>query len=261
LKERLEMTMTKKKQMINPKAKEYIIVALDVEREEEVLELVSELRDYVGFFKVGLELVNSLGFSVIRKVTELGGKVFLDLKFMDIPNTVAGASRGAARLGVKMFDIHTLGGFEMMSAAVNAINLEAAKSMVERPLLLGVTILTSMSQSIMNNELRISGSIENQVAHLASMASRAGLDGVIASPREVEVIRKNVSDGMLIVTPGVRPDWAAANDQKRVMTPSEAILKGASHLVLGRPITKPPAGIGSSVQAAKLVLEEISSVL
>jgi orotidine-5'-phosphate decarboxylase len=255
------MTMTKKKQMINPRAKEYIIVALDVEHEEEALELVTELKDYVGFFKVGLELVNSLGFSIIRKVKELGGKVFLDLKFMDIPNTVAGASRGAARLGVKMFNVHTLGGLEMMSAAVDAVNLEASKSTSERPLLLGVTILTSISQPTMNNELRISGSIENQVVHLASMASRAGLDGVIASPQELEIIRKNVSNKMLIVTPGVRPIWAAANDQKRVTTPSEAILKGASHLVLGRPITKPPVDIGSSVQAAKLILEEISAVL
>ncbi len=253
--------MTKEKHMINPKAKQCIIVALDVDREEEALELVTELKDYVGFFKGGLELINSLGFSIIRKVEELGGKVFLDLKFMDIPNTVAGASRGATRLGVKMFNVHTLGGLDMMTAAVNAVNLEVSKSSAERPLLLGVTILTSISQAIMNNELRISGSIEDQVAHLASMASRAGLDGVIASPQEVEVIRKNVSDKMLIVTPGVRPGWAAANDQKRVMTPSEAILKGASHLVLGRPITKPPTEIGSSVQAAKLVLEEISAVL
>lgn len=247
--------------MINPKAKECIIVALDVELEEEALDLVTKLRDYVGFFKVGLELVNSLGFSIIGKVKGLGAKVFLDLKFMDIPNTVAGASRGAVRLGVKMFNVHTLGGLEMMAATVNAVNLETSKSLAERPLLLGVTILTSINQSVMNNELRITGSIEDQVAHLANMASRAGLDGVVASPQEVEVIRKNVSEKMLIVTPGVRPTWAAANDQKRVMTPSEAILKGASHLVLGRPLTRPPSEIGSPVQAVILVLEEISAVL
>jgi orotidine-5'-phosphate decarboxylase len=113
----------------------------------------------------------------------------------------------------------------------------------------------------MNDELRIPGNIEDQVTHLANMASRAGLDGVIASPKELEIIRKNVSNKMLIITPGVRPKWATANDQKRVTTPGEAILRGTSHLVIGRPITKPPAEIGSPVQAVKLVLDEISAVL
>ncbi len=247
--------------MINPRAKECIIVALDVECEEEALDLVIALRDYVGFFKVGLELVNSVGYSVVQKIKDLGGQIFLDLKFMDIPNTVAGASRGAVRQGVKMFNVHTLGGLEMMKAAVNAVDLESSKFQSGRPLLLGVTILTSISQSIMNNDLRISGSIGGQVAHLASMASQAGLDGVIASPQEVEVIRNHVSNKMFIVTPGVRPVWAAANDQKRVMTPGEAIRAGASLVVIGRPITRPPGEIGTPVHAALLVLEEISAVL
>ena len=237
-----------------------IIVALDVATESEAMDLVLELRDYVGLFKVGLELINSVGIGVVQKIVELGGEVFYDGKFNDIPNTVAGASRGVTKLRVRMFNVHTMGGYEMMKTAVKASE-EASVSQTERPLVLGVTMLTSIDQAIMNQQLRILGDVETQVVHLAKLAEQAGLDGVIASPHEIEAIHKNMSRPMLIVTPGVRPNWATAQDQKRIMTPSEAISKGASYLVIGRPITKPPAEIGTPVDAAKCVAEEITTAL
>jgi orotidine-5'-phosphate decarboxylase len=242
-------------------AKERIIVALDVDTQNEAIELASKLRDHVGLFKIGLELLNSIGIGIVQKIVDLGGQVFLDEKFHDIPNTVAGASKAVTRLGIKMFNIHTMGGIEMMKLAGQATKEEADKLNMERPLILGVTILTSIDQRMMDQELRISGDIVTQVVHLANLAERAGLDGVIASPHEIEAIHKSISEKMLIVTPGVRPSWAALQDQKRVMTPTEAILKGASYLVIGRPIIKPPAKIGTPVEAAKLIEEEIASAL
>ena len=242
-------------------AKQRIIVALDVSSEKEALELVLSLREYVGLFKIGLELLTSEGVGIVQKVAELGGKVFYDGKFNDIPNTVAGASRGVTRLAVRMFNVHTMGGFEMMRLAFEAAKEEARKLHIERPLVLGVTILTSIDQATMNEQLQIPGDIESQVVHLTKLAEKAGLDGVIASPQEIVAIRSHASRQMLIVTPGVRPTWAAAQDQKRVMTPGEAIQNGASYVVIGRPITKPPAQIGTPVDAAKRIAEEIAVAL
>ena len=241
-------------------AKQRIIVALDVATETEAIELVHELREHVGLFKVGLELINSAGIGVVRRITELGGRVFLDGKFKDIPNTVAGASRGATGLAVTMFNVHAMGGLEMMKAAVKACEEETAKLQIQRPMVLGVTMLTSIDQAVMNHELRIPGDIETQVVHLARLAEKAGVDGIIASPHEIEAIRKCLSRPMLIVTPGIRPSWAVAQDQKRVMGPGEAILKGASYLVIGRPITKPPDEIGTPADAARRVAKEIAMV-
>jgi len=238
-----------------------IIVALDVATEKEAIELVRTLRDQVGFFKIGLELFTSIGTNIVRRITELGGKIFLDGKFNDIPNTIAGASRAATRLAVNMFNVHAMGGLEMMMAAVNACQEESTKLQIERPKVLGVTILTSIDKATMNKQLGILGDIETQVVHLAKLAENAGLDGVIASPQEIEAIRNNLSRPMLIITPGVRPHWAASQDQKRVMSPSEAISKGASYLVIGRPITQPPTEIGTPADAAKRIAEEISTVV
>jgi len=172
---------------------------------------------------------------------------------------VAGASRAVTRLRVKMFNVHTTGGVEMMMAAFRATENEASRLGIARPKVLGVTVLTSIDQETMNQELRIPGSVEDQVVHLAKLADEAGLDGVIASPNEIEAIRNSVSREMLVVTPGVRPDWAAAQDQRRTMTPHEAILRGASYLVIGRPITAPPPEIGSPMDAAKRIVEEIAA--
>jgi len=219
------------------------------------------LKGFVGFFKVGLELLNSTSITIVQEIAKLGGKVFLDAKFHDIPNTVAGASRAVTRSGVSMFNVHTMGGMEMMKLAVKGAKEEASILGMECPLILGVTILTSIDQDILNQQMRITGGVEAQVVHLAELAEEAGLDGVIASPHEIEAIREHVSKQMLVITPGVRSTWAAAQDQKRIMTPGEAILRGASYLVIGRPITKPPAEIGTPVDAVKQVAEEIAAVL
>ncbi len=243
-------------------ARERIIVPLDVSTEKEAVELVLSLREHVGIFKIGLELLNSVGVDVVRNVVELGGSVFFDGKFMDIPNTVAGASRAVARLGVRMFNVHAMGGVEMMRASAESSREEALRLGGTLPIVLGVTVLTSIDQAILRDELRVPGSVEDHVVHLARMVAEAGLDGVIASPHEVKAISKRVSENLLVITPGVRPAWAAATqDQKRVMTPGEAILNGASHVVIGRPITKPPTEIGSPVEATKLVVEEINVAL
>lgn len=240
-------------------ASQRIIVPLDVPTAEQALSLVTQLRGHVGLFKIGLELITSVGPEVVRKVQDLGVDVFYDGKFKDIPNTVAGAARGATRLGVRMFNVHAMGGLDMMKAALEASQQEAQALNVQRPLILGVTVLTSLDKRIMNEQLRIPGDVEDQVVHLADLVKQAGLDGVIASPQEIEGIRKHVSKQLLIVTPGVRPAWAALQDQKRVMTPGEATALGASYLVIGRPITQPPGGIGSPVEAARRIAEEIDT--
>jgi len=240
---------------------ERIVVALDVPTESEALELVRLLKPSSGYFKVGLELLNSVGIGIVNRIVDLGGKVFLDGKFMDIPNTVEGACRAATRSGARIINVHTMGGCEMMKAAANAVADEAVKLRVPKPLVLGVTILTSINREIMNQNLSVAGTVEDQVVHLARLAEKAGLDGVIASPQEIEVIRRSTGDSFLIVTPGVRPVWSSANDQKRIMTPGEAIAKGASLIVVGRPITKPPKEIGGPVDAARRVVEEIELAL
>lgn len=237
-------------------------MALDVSTEKEAVELISGLREHVGVFKIGLELLNSVGIDLVPNISKLGVSIFLDVKFMDIPNTVAGASRAVTRLGVRMFNVHTMGGVEMMRASAESSREEARKLGITPPAVLGVTVLTSIDQTSLNNELGIPGGVEEYAVHLAAAAARAGLDGVIASPHEVESIATKVSQKKLLVTPGVRPAWAAATqDQKRVMTPGEAIRRGSSHVVIGRPITRPPAEIGSPAEAAKLVVEEISAAL
>jgi len=242
-------------------AQERIIVSLDVSTEKEAVELACALMDCTGFFKVGLELLSSAGVSVVRTIAGLGGKVFFDGKFNDIPNTVAGASRALTRLAVKMFDVHAMAGLEVMKSAVRASTEEASRLGIERPLILGVTVLTSIEQVAMNEQLRIPGSVVEHVVHLARLAEEAGLDGIVASPREIEAIRKSVSKEMMLVTPGIRPYWAAKQDQKRIMSPGEAVLKGASYLVIGRPIIKPPAEIGTPVEAAKRIAGEIAVAL
>lgn len=242
-------------------AQERIIVALDVPTVEEATRLVKELKPYVGMFKVGLELVVSTGLEIIKHVIDLGADVFLDCKFHDIPNTVAAASRAASRLQVSMFNVHAMGGSAMMKAAKLAAGEEAAAEGIACPIVLAVSMLTSIDEQAMNEQLRIGGAVEAQVAHLSKLAYEAGMDGMIASPLEIKAIRRAVGEEMLIVTPGVRPKWASAQDQKRIMTPGEAILQGASSLVIGRPITKPPDEIGSPADAAMRIGEEIANAL
>ncbi len=220
-------------------SKERIILPLDVDSAGMAVELVRLLKDDVGAFKVGLELVNSAGLGIFDEIRSAGAeRIFYDCKFHDIPNTVAGASRAAARMGVWMFNVHCSGGSAMMRAAKEAAVESAAQAGTKPPLVIGVTVLTSIDQQVLNDEMRVSGSVADEVVHLARLAKDAGLDGVVASPHEVELIRQACGQGFLIVTPGVRPAGADTGDQKRVMTPEEAVARGADYLVIGRPITK-----------------------
>ena len=234
------------------KTKDRIIVALDVDSLEKVQQLVEELAPHVGCFKVGLELITSVGApQVVKFVHDLGGSVFFDGKFDDIPNTVGNAARSVASLGVKMFNVHASCGIEAMTAAV------ANKG---DSLVLAVTILTSLEEN--NAHLIFGGPSKAKVLQFARDARLAGVDGVICSPQELELLGKQVELGDLLkVTPGVRPKWASVGDQKRVMTPGEAIKAGATALVIGRPITKPPSEIDSPSEAAKRISDEIESSL
>jgi orotidine-5'-phosphate decarboxylase len=235
-----------------------IIVALDVPTLDEALALVHQLHPYVGGFKVGLELCTAVGVpQVVETISKAGGQVFLDLKFKDIPNTVAGAIRAVlASCGdkVHMLTLHTDGGKAMLHAAVEAAY---AASPHARPLLLGVTVLTSMDTDMLATELGISRSVSEQVRHLAVLAQQAGLDGVVASPNEASLIKATCGDSFLVVTPGVRPHWAATGDQRRVTTPAQAVQAGADYLVIGRPITAAPSEQGGPVAAAERIAQEL----
>lgn len=215
-----------------------IIVALDVPTREEALAIVEELGAQVGAYKIGMQLYNACGPEILKAVEARNGKVFMDLKFHDIPNTVASAARVAANLDVFMFNVHASGGSAMMKAAVTALTEEAAKNGKKRPLLIAVTVLTSMSEEELQDEVGVNRSMEEQVASLARLTKESGLDGVVASPREIKIIREACGDNFLIVTPGIRPADAAADDQKRIKTPKDAVEDGADYLVIGRPITK-----------------------
>jgi orotidine-5'-phosphate decarboxylase len=230
-----------------------ILVALDVSTLDEALKLVEQLRDLVGGFKVGLELCTSVGTQqVIDAISKAGGNLFVDLKFKDVPNTVSGAAKACAREGVLMMNVHCDGGSEMMSAAVTAVRASS-----HQPMVIGVTVLTSISEQTLNIEMRVPGKVETQVVALAGLAQKAGLNGVVCSPHEVKAIKEACGKDFVTVVPGVRPEWAAANDQKRIMTPRQAVEAGADFLVIGRPITKPPAAIGTVVDAAKRIVAEL----
>lgn len=236
--------------------KDKIIVALDVPTKEDALAIVDELGDSVGAYKIGMQLYNAVGPSILEEVAKRNGKVFLDLKFHDIPNTVASAARTVANLGVFMFNVHASGGYTMMAEAAKALKEEAEKLGVEKPLFIAVTVLTSMSGEELQNEVGVSRAIGDQVVALAKMAKEAGMDGVVASPLEIEMIREACGPDFLIVTPGIRPRDAALGDQKRVKTPGEAVRDGADYLVIGRPITKAP----DRLAAVRDIVEEIKSL-
>lgn len=236
--------------------RERLIVALDVETAAQAMSLVEQLRGTVGMFKVGKQLFTAAGPDVVRRITELGEKVFLDLKFHDIPNTVATAGVEAMRLGVSIFNLHALGGSAMMRATVEGVANAAAREGLVKPLILGVTVLTSHDQASLA-EIGIERSVEEQVVRLARLCAASGVDGVVASPQEIVSIRNAVGGpGLVILTPGVRPTGAALNDQRRVMTPGDAVRAGATYLVVGRPITGAP----DPAAAAKKIAEEIEQV-
>lgn len=216
-----------------------IIIALDVGNRGEALSLINQLEG-VEIFKVGLELFTAEGPSLLEKIKALGKKVFLDLKLHDIPNTVAEAVKVGVRHGVHMLTLHSSGGREMLEKAVASAAAEADKEGVEKPLLLAVTVLTSLKSDQLR-EIGMTDDTFSQVLRLAKLAKEAGVDGVVCSPQEIEIVKKETGRDLLVVAPGIRPLWAAAHDQKRIMTPSLAIKKGADYLVIGRPITEAPS--------------------
>lgn len=236
--------------MTREQAREKIIFALDVNEFSDVERWASLIADRVGMFKVGKQLFTSCGPAAVRMIQKHGGEVFLDLKYHDIPNTVAMASLEAARMGVKLLNLHALGGYEMMAKTMET--LDAGLKGGERAKVLAVTILTSSTEETLRG-VGIELPVQEMVVRLAALAKKAGIDGVVASPLEVTLIREACGPDFLIVTPGVRPSFAAADDQKRIMTPVEAVRAGADYLVIGRPISAAP----DPVAAAEAILDEI----
>jgi orotidine-5'-phosphate decarboxylase len=235
-------------------AREKLIVALDVESATEARRLFEELRDVAGMFKVGSQLFPSAGPDFVRELVAAGARVFLDLKFHDIPATVAAAARRAVQLGVQLFDVHASGGTEMMRRAADATAEEAARLGVERPRLIAITVLTSMDDAALAETGVAAASVEEQVRRLARLAEASGLDGVVASPHEIVPVREAVSRrGFLVVTPGVHTSAVAYDDQKRVMSPAAAVRAGADFVVVGRAILNSP----DPARAALAVVEEM----
>lgn len=229
---------------MNPKDR--LIVALDVDSKDRAERLVAELGPHVGMFKVGMELFTAEGPDVVRSIVAGGGRVFLDLKLHDIPNTVAKATAAAAQLGAFFVTLHISGGRAMLEAAASALPAEGTQ-------LLGVTVLTSHTDETFK-ETGARGTIAEAVGRLVILARESGIDGVVCSPHEVKLIRETAGDDLLIVTPGIRPKGSAKGDQARVTTPLEARRLGCDYIVVGRPIT----GASSPKDAARAIVDEIS---
>jgi orotidine-5'-phosphate decarboxylase len=219
---------------------ERIIIALDVPTFAATADLMDKLGDRARSLKVGSQLFTSVGPDIIREIKRRGKKLFLDLKFHDIPNTVARASEAATELGVDIFNVHVSGGLEMMRDAAQATKAKASELGIEKPIVLGVTILTSIDETMFQSVLGTGNSLKDQIVHMAKLAQQAGLDGVVASPQEIRLIREACGEDFVVLTPGVRPEWASSDDQKRTMTPVGAFKAGADYVVIGRPIYRAP---------------------
>jgi orotidine-5'-phosphate decarboxylase len=225
------------------KAADKIIVALDVATKPQALELVEQLRDKISFFKIGLQLYTAEGPEIVHAVLSTGAKVWLDLKLHDIPNTVARAVRSASNLGVQMLTIHLSGGSEMIRAATAARTNNIT--------ILGVTVLTSATEQTLR-EIGVADKVEDQVLRLAKLGVEAEIDGVVASPHEIKTLRRELGDKIKIAVQGIRPTWAEPGDQKRSMTPRQALEAGADYIGIGRPIT---AHLRPSEAVAKILAE------
>jgi len=232
-------------------AKDKLIIALDVETPARALELVNQLHSVAGMFKVGSQLFTAAGPQIVRDILAHDSKVFLDLKFHDIPRTVAKAAAEATRMGVRMFDLHASGSLAMMQQTVTEVNRICRNEQLRRPKILAVTVLTSLTRDDLRR-LGVQAGVESQVVRLAKLAREASMDGVVASPLEIARIRKDCGRGFLIVTPGVRSAKTTWDDQKRVLTPEQAIAAGADYIVVGKPIrdAKDP-----SAAAREIVME------
>jgi len=228
-----------------------IIFAMDVKEFNEVQFWAELLSGQVGMFKVGKQLYTACGPAAVRMIQKCGGEVFLDLKYHDIPNTVAMATLEAANLGVQLCDLHALGGLEMMATTMETLDKNFS-GCTPRPRVLAITVLTSSNEETLRG-IGINLPVPELVVKLAKLAQKAGVDGVVASPQEVELIREACGGDFLVVTPGVRPSFAATNDQKRIMSPVDAVKAGADYLVIGRPI----AAAANPVGAAQAIVDEI----
>lgn len=238
-------------------AKDRIILALDVDTIEEVEKYVSLLKDYVGYFKVGLQLFTSCGFEAVEVIRKNGGKVYFDGKFQDIPNTVGQTCINLMKRGVNFFNISANGGSKMMANTIAACNNYAKKNDLEQPTILAVTLLSSFGQKTLTNELCVNMNISGYVLKLAQLAKESGLAGVVAPDTDSMQIKKELGDDFIVVCPAVRPTWAIVNDQIRIVSPADAIKAGADYIVIGRPITHAP----DPVEAAKLIIAEVEEAL
>ena len=246
--------MASKLELVRKRAsmRERLIVALDVDTLEQATELVRLLADDVGMFKIGKQLFTHAGPQAVRLIQELGGEIFLDLKFHDIPNTVAKAAIEATRLGVKMFNVHASGSLEMMQSTVKEVRRVCRQEKLRRPIMLAVTVLTSLNQDDLKR-VGVEHQVAAQVVRLALLTREAGMDGVVASSQEVADIRAACGRRFVIVTPGIRPADSSRNDQQRVMTPSGAVGAGVDYIVVGRPIIEAK----DPVAAARAIVEDM----
>lgn len=232
-----------------------LIVALDVNDLDEAKNIVNLLAESVNYYKVGLELFLNTGGKILEYLKEQDKKIFLDLKFHDIPNTVAQAAKWATSLGVDMFNVHASGGREMLEEVSKVVSETAASKNIDKPVVIAVTILTSFNEAGIS-EVGYEGSIEKIATNLAKLTKEGGLDGVVCSPQEVEKIKDKCGREFIAVCPGVRPLWAVSGDQKRIMTPKDAINIGADFLVVGRPITKN----NNPYEAAMKIIDEMEEL-
>lgn len=237
----------------NLSAKDRLVLALDTDSIEEVERLVTLLKDYVGCFKVGPQLFTSCAYEGIDKIKELGGKVYFDGKFHDIPSTVAKAGSNLVKRGVNIFSAHLAGGSKMLTTTVKVARETAKRFEMEAPTILGVTLLSSFGQRTLTEELSVKMNIDEYVSHLTALARESKIDGVIASASEARKIRKEFTDDFIILCPAIRPTWSVVNDQIRVVTPADAIKSGVDYMVVGRPITS----ADDPITAASLILDEI----
>lgn len=239
------------------RANDMLIVAADVKTSDEAISLVEELMPMCGQFKVGYGLICNAGLEIVKELMGMGASVLIDLKLHDIPNTVYEASFGLAKMGVWALTMHACGGVEMMRACVSGAHEGAASASQNVPLTFAVTLLTSISQQQLNSELQVKVSPDEYVVAMAKLAVLAGANGVVASGWEVSSIREACGDNLLILVPGVRPSWASVDDQRRYITPAEAIKRGANYVVVGRPILRAE----NRQLAVRQILDEIASAL
>ena len=234
-------------------AKDRIILALDVDTIEDVIKYVDLLKDYVGYFKVGMQLFTACGYEAVKVIKERGGRVYFDCKFQDIPNTVAQTSINLLKNGIDFFNISANGGSKMMTTTLSACENYAKKNGIEPPVILAVTLLSSFGQKTLTNELCVEMNISSYVLKLAQVVKESGLKGVVAPDTDAKRIKQELGDDFIVVCPAVRPTWAIVNDQIRIVSPTDAVKAGADYMVIGRPVTMAQ----DPVAAVKLIIAEI----